>query len=510
MALSRYTFLKKIGEGGMAEAHLARLEAPGGASKLCVLKTIRPELAADPGFREAFFDEARLALSLDHGAIVHTFDFGEDAGRLYLAMEWCDAGDLEGLMHALAVRGERIPIPIACTIIARVLEGLRYAHDARDALGRPLELVHRDISPSNVLLTFSGEAKLGDFGISRAALRRAATGIGLVKGKPPYLSPEQARGEPATIRSDIFACGVLLWEMLVGGRLFDGGDTRQILARVAEARVPRPDHHRPDLPMRLTAIVLRALRPDPADRFPGAEDFYREIVEFARDAGFALDAATLSTYLRERLVDHADANARARVTTPIMSPAAEDAARVPVRPKRPWRWRDLAFAAAGAVLSLIFAWVLLAGGSLTRRSAKVESGQPVPIPQVRPGPESTVFNLDVDPPGALVVVGDRPAGFAPVRAAVGVEKRTKRPVRTTFPGRSASGVNMIFEPGTEKTAKRAKIGAAGVVIDIDDSMRYGPVEVAAGASLRLLPGLYRVERGGAVTYRRIGLPESAE
>ncbi|MCL4234138.1 MAG: serine/threonine protein kinase, partial [Deltaproteobacteria bacterium] len=313
--------MRKIGEGGMAEAHLARLEAPGGVSKLCVLKSIRPELAADAGFREAFFDEARLALSLDHGSIVHTFDFGEEDGRLYLAMEWCDAGDLEGFMHALAVRGERMPVQVACTIIARVLEGLRYAHDARDALGRPLDLVHRDISPSNVLLTFFGEAKLGDFGISRAAFRRGATGAGLVKGKPPYLSPEQARGEAATVRSDVFDCGVLLWEMLVGSRLFDGGDTRQILAKVAEARVPRPDSLRTELPMRLAAIVLRALRSDPADRFPTAEDFYREVVEFARDAGFALDAATLSTFLRERLTDHADENARARITTPAIASA---------------------------------------------------------------------------------------------------------------------------------------------------------------------------------------------
>ncbi|MCC6158002.1 MAG: serine/threonine protein kinase [Deltaproteobacteria bacterium] len=494
----------------MAEAHLARMEAPGGASKLCVLKTIRPELAADSAFREAFFDEARLALSLDHGAIVHTFDFGEEAGRLYLAMEWCDAGDLEGLMHALAVRGERIPIPIACTILARVLEGLRYAHDARDALGRPLDLVHRDISPSNVLLTFSGEAKLGDFGISRAALRRGATGAGLVKGKPPYLSPEQARGETATVRSDIFACGVLLWEILVGGRLFDGGDTRQILAKVAAARVPRPDLHRPDLPMRLAAIVLRALRSDPTDRFPSAEDFYREILEFARESGFALDAATLSTFLRERLVDQAGENVRARVTTPVMASEIGDQARIGARDKRDWRWRDLAIATAGAAVSLVLAWVLLSGGALSRRNAKIETVPP-PISQVRPGPGATAFNLDADPPGTLVVVGDRPIGFTPVRAAVAVEKRAKLPVRTTFPGRVAVGVNMIFEPGTEKTAKRVKVGLSGVVAGgFDVPSRWGAVDVPAGASLRLPPGLFRVEKNGVVTYERIGPPVSAE
>ncbi|MBZ0272035.1 serine/threonine protein kinase, partial [bacterium] len=298
MRVGAYDIIEPLGEGGMAEAFLARREGPGGVAKLCVVKRIRADLAGDARFVEAFFEEARVAMSLSHGGLVHTFDFGrDDTGTLFLAMEYADAGDLDALAVAVSRRGSVMPVAAACQILASVLAGLAAAHDARDAFGRPLSLVHRDISPSNILLTRAGEAKLADFGIARAADRVLSTAPGVVKGKAAYVAPEQLKGEPATPASDVYAAGVVLWEILAGRRLRGRGTLGDALAGL-DNDVPRVDTIRKDVPRAIAEAVARATARDPKNRHPDAAAFRADLLDAARAANVVLDANAVALLVR--------------------------------------------------------------------------------------------------------------------------------------------------------------------------------------------------------------------
>lgn len=218
LSFGRYELIEKVATGGMAEVYRARAHRAGGVSKTVCLKRIHPSLCADPSFVDMFIEEARLGLTLSHGNIVPVFDFGCVDGYHFLVMDFVEGYDLAEVIARSKIVSEPFPVELAVYVVLEVLEGLAYAHELEDENGRPLDLVHRDISPSNVMVSRSGEVKILDFGIARSALREFRTRTGIVKGKPGYMAPEQARGDSVDARVDVFACGVMLHELLTGER----------------------------------------------------------------------------------------------------------------------------------------------------------------------------------------------------------------------------------------------------------------------------------------------------
>lgn len=260
MQIGPYRVLRVLARGGMGEVCLASLERAGGFRKLVALKRALPEFAADPRFTQMFQREARLAAALNHRNIVQVFDFDHHADQAWIAMEYVRGVDLKAVLDA-----ERLPPGLAITIGLAVARGLDYVHRASDANGEPLNLVHQDVSPANVLLSFEGDIKLSDFGV---AWQRDATARG-IQGKLAYLSPEAVKGVPVDARSDQFALGVVLYEMLSGRRAFWGEDGAEaILDRVRRAEPVQPLADESALSPALIAVVERAMAPEPADRFP--------------------------------------------------------------------------------------------------------------------------------------------------------------------------------------------------------------------------------------------------
>ncbi|ACL64608.1 serine/threonine protein kinase [Anaeromyxobacter dehalogenans 2CP-1] len=274
----RFLLLDRIAVGGMAEVYVAiRRGEPAG--RLYALKRILPTLAEDAEFITMFLDEARLVVQLDHPAIVPIHELGMHGEGYYIAMDYLPGKDLRALLDRLRARGEPMPVPLAAHVAARVADALDHAHRKRDALGSPLRVVHRDVSPANVLLGFDGSVRIIDFGIAQAALRTRRQDT-VLRGKFGYMSPEMVRGQPVDHRSDVFSLGVVLHEMLTGARLFSGKSELSVLERVRRAEVPPPSRARPGLPPELDAIVLRALARDPAQRFEWASDLRDALLAF--------------------------------------------------------------------------------------------------------------------------------------------------------------------------------------------------------------------------------------
>ncbi len=259
----RYTLTQRLGVGGMAEVYRATTPRPGDVELEVCLKRILPHCSADPEFVRMFVDEARVASRLRHANIVQILDFDEVDGDYFIAMELVEGKDLRGLLGELHRRGELLGEARAIEISIGLARALAYAHSRHDK-GQPLQIVHRDVSPHNLLLSFSGEVKLSDFGIARAASRLTHTATGMVKGKVAYMAPEQAAAGPIDARIDQFAAGLVLHEMLTGVRAYAGDSQNEILQRAARAQVPAlPDSVTPSL----RAIVSRATALDPQDRF---------------------------------------------------------------------------------------------------------------------------------------------------------------------------------------------------------------------------------------------------
>jgi serine/threonine-protein kinase len=271
----RYVLFDLIGRGGMAEIYLARARTTeAGVARLVVVKQILPELSANARFAEALVQEAKLAARLSHANVAQVYDLGVDdaGGRLYIAMEYVEGLDLNDLLRRCARAKVPLPVEYALLIVMEALRGLDYAHRRADDAGRPLGIVHRDVSPSNVLLSVEGEIKLCDFGIARANDTSDALAPDAIQGKAGYMSPEHARGEPLDARADVFAAGVILWELLAGRRLYkaDREKGEDLLEVARRAEIPRLPERGLPLEEELHAIVDRALAVNPDDRFPSA------------------------------------------------------------------------------------------------------------------------------------------------------------------------------------------------------------------------------------------------
>jgi serine/threonine-protein kinase len=268
----RYELLRLLARGGMGEVYLARMQGASGWQKQLVIKRMLPHLAEDPAFARRFLEEARISTSLSHGNLVPVFDVGEHDGALFLAMDHVDGWDLRAIHRAELARGARLPDQLALFIVAEICRGLAYVHNRRDEQGRRLGLVHRDVSPSNILISRDGEAKLVDFGIAIAPDQAVRTATGELRGKLAYMSPEQARGERLDHRSDIYSLGVVLYELLTGERPVSTGSDMEVLARVQRGEHRPITDLRDDLPTGLAQLVERAIATSPDDRFEEVDE----------------------------------------------------------------------------------------------------------------------------------------------------------------------------------------------------------------------------------------------
>lgn len=296
-----YEVTELLAAGGMAEIFLGRKPGPGGFEKHLVLKRITKKLIGDREIEAMFLDEARVQALLDHPNIVQIYDFGEERGSYFIAMELVRGATLRWVIdNAVAVR-RPIPLQHALRIVSDVLCGLHYAHERTDDDGTALRLIHRDISPVNILISRSGIAKLCDFGVAKSEMQRVMTRAGIVKGKFRYMAPEQINAEPLDRRADLFAVGVVLWEMLVGRRLFDQASEDEAVNAIRAGKYPAPSDLRPGVPRPVDRILRRALHPNRERRFRSAREMQLACEEILRLLPSASNSVLVGEYVSAEL-----------------------------------------------------------------------------------------------------------------------------------------------------------------------------------------------------------------
>ncbi len=381
-SVDRYIIYDEIAAGGMASVCFGRLRGETGFSRVVAIKILHAHFAKEDAFRAMFLDEARLVSRIRHPNVVATLDVLQDAGELFLVMEYIHGETLARLLQASQRAQKEVPLPIASAIMVDLLEGLHAAHEARAEDGTALDIVHRDVSPHNVLIGLDGTAHVADFGIAKAAGRLAEkfSMEESVKGKAGYMSPEQVRGK-VDRRTDIYASGVVLWEMIAGRRLFSGSSFVEILTQTLDATIAPPSSERADVPPTLDDVVLKALQSDAKERFATARDMALAIeraapIASAREVGAWVAETAKDAIARKReLIARLERDAMVDEAAPAATPPAEDPAAAtlreigtlpgvapPVRndsPRRPVRaWAAVAiipFVLAGVTLVWTFA-----------------------------------------------------------------------------------------------------------------------------------------------------------
>jgi len=330
--LGRYEVVRKLATGGMAEIFLARMRGAAGFEKLCVLKRIPPSVAADTRLVEMFLDEARLSATLRHPNIADVFDLGTDAGSYFFAMEYIHGQDARMVRLQAHTLERPIPLEIGIAIIHGTASALAYAHDKVGPDG-PLGVVHRDVSPGNILISYDGAVKLVDFGIARATTRSHVTKSGKLKGKIPYMSPEQCRGQPLDRRSDLFSLGIVLYELTVGCRPFSGTSEFGIMEHIVN-RAPRlPSSLIPGYPAGLEAIVMKLLSRDRTHRYQTADELGRDLEAMTAAHRLSITTLTLGKYIRSLFPGEIAAWERAaQYGTSLAQYVADTAATPVVRP----------------------------------------------------------------------------------------------------------------------------------------------------------------------------------
>lgn len=298
-ALGKYRIIKRLAIGGMSELFLARVIGAEGFERHVVVKRMLTRLATSSNFVEMFLDEARLTARLHHPNIVQVYDLGQHDGAYFLAMEYLHGPNLQTILRAAKQAKQLFPVKHALTIVTSVATALAYAHDKKDKRGAPLHIVHRDVAPSNIIVTYDGGVKLLDFGIARAHSNSNHTDAGLIKGKLSYLSPEQCLGNPIDRRSDVFSLGIVLYELTTMSQLFPLGnnDKLDILERIANGDILPPSRRMHPYPRELEAIVMRALHVDPDQRYQTAGELLEALEVFARSKGYTLSATELGRYV---------------------------------------------------------------------------------------------------------------------------------------------------------------------------------------------------------------------
>jgi tRNA A-37 threonylcarbamoyl transferase component Bud32 len=466
--IGRYQPIRRLAVGGMAEIFLARLPGVGieGFEKLVVLKRILPQHALDPELLRMFLDEARLSATLTHPHVTEVYDVGAATDAPFFAMEYVHGANVRETLRAEGRRAGRtsapLPLAHAINIVASAAEGLHYAHERLGPGGEPLHIVHRDVSPSNVLVSFDGAVKVSDFGIAKWAFQRTRTQEGTLKGKFAYMSPEQCRARSVDRRSDIFALGSILYELTTGSAPFTGASELDILNQIATGRAAPPAW--PEAmgvyPPALSEIVMRALAPDADDRFPTMQALQVALESFARSTGLSLSTVELAAYVQElfaeelaawraaqregkSLAEHLAAKPAAVASADPADRTATDAyatASVRAQLRRRRLGRFARYSAAGAFLGLCF----VAGGAVTKH---LTGGGAAPVrdtaARLEKNPRSAVPGAERNPATDPTAEKTMPSTTIPAGAAQGTGP-------TALPGAATANLGTVQKPAKGK------------------------------------------------------------
>lgn len=310
--MGKYELVALVARGGTAEIYLARIDGVAGFEKYVVVKLLHDYLADSGDFVHMFLDEARLTAQLDHSNIVQTLELGEKNGRYYIVMEYLAGMSLSLIARRVSERvpGGRLPVELSLGIAAQACAGLHYAHCKTDASGRPLNIVHRDVSPQNLVVSFEGITKLVDFGIAKAEMRATQTQSGTIKGKFAYMSPEQCLAQDIDHRTDVYALGIIVHELLTGRRLFKRPSTYETYRAIVEGKVPAPSEVNHELDPALDPVVMRALARDREDRYASAEAFGDELTGLLHKRGKAVAAGTIAAFFDRHFSKEIEEHAR--------------------------------------------------------------------------------------------------------------------------------------------------------------------------------------------------------
>src|SRR4051812_45468587 len=294
----RYRVIERLASGGMAEVFVAENEGIEGFKKRVAIKRILPHLGEKKKFIAMFLDEARLSAHLSHSNVAQVFDIGVGDNAYFIVMEYVDGADLKAVIDFMKKSGRTMPVEQAVFIAAKITEGLSYAHELSSSDGQPLSVVHRDMSPPNVLITKYGEVKIVDFGLAKAASQLEKSEVGIIKGKFSYLSPEAALGQDVDKRTDIFAVGIILWELLAGQRLFLGDTDFQTVKKVQVAQVPPISQINRKVPPELERIVNKALAKDMLQRYGTSRELGQDLSRFMFSYGQPISSYDIATIVR--------------------------------------------------------------------------------------------------------------------------------------------------------------------------------------------------------------------
>jgi eukaryotic-like serine/threonine-protein kinase len=404
----KYLLVGELGLGGMAEVFLAVQHGLEGFVKVVTLKRVLPHLSESPDFVEMFVDEARLAARLEHPNIVRTYEFGEHEGQYYTVMEYLAGEDLGSTMNRAAMSRQAVPLNTAAHIVAQLCCGLHFAHELTDTSGRPLGLVHRDINPSNVIVTYAGEVKIIDFGVAKSAANSNRTISGTIKGKLAYMSPEQVLARGIDRRSDVFSLGVVLWELVAGRPLFTRDSDAATLYSIMNDPIPRVGRYRAGVPEELEALIATALSRTPVDRFTSAEEMQLALETFLATQP-KLDARGLARSI-ESLFGSTRAHAKRSIAQTraltknaslVMKLRSEVRAGLTPPSPVPRSTRGLGIAAVMIALAVV-------AGGLGYLGLRGAGGQA----QAQPPPAARAsLELTSAPTGAAIFIGGEPTGL---------------------------------------------------------------------------------------------------
>jgi serine/threonine protein kinase len=502
--LGRYELLSTIGEGGMARVILARHLGPVGFEKLVVVKVIHPRLAETPGAIGMLLDEARVAAQINHQNVVQTYELGEAHGTFYIVMEYLAGETLQEVVDTAAL-GPSLDPRMAARIVAAAAEGLHSAHELQDARGRNLGLVHRDVSLGNVIVLYNGGVKVVDFGIAKTHDRvSTTTQHGQMKGKYAYMSPEQIRNEPIDRRSDVFSLGIVLWECLALRRLFDADHVPGTLMQILAADRVAPSHYRPEVPLALDEIAMRALAVDPDQRFQTALEMKRALEDAIWES--RCDADDLQMYMtavfgdrirkRQSLLVSVDARREAIVREPHEI-AFEDMMRQFLAP--PMHPEQVAPAREPRHLGRVLVWSVIAAALL----ACVWLGY-----RVIENRNDRIAKTPVAVTPPRVVTMPASPAPAPPPPKVVVTTPPKQPQTTTVPDPEVAGARPSPSPRRTKDRPAAKVHAArGTELFIAGS--FADAVAAYKQALASDRNYAPAHRGLGYVYQRMGFNDEA-